>query len=379
MNIGRTKHQIGVGWPARNSSIELLRILSMFLILAHHFLVHNAYDYTTLPFGVPRFLLQLFLESGGKVGVVIFFTISAWHLLEREQTLRGCLRRAWNLEKEVLFYGLALAAFFFLFFRSHIGARYLLKSLMPLTQQVWWYPTAYATFLLLLPFLVRGLRALGRRAHLALCMVLLALYGVLTLVPGTQMVTQVWSLVYLFVLIAGYRWYVEGAHDLRPAPMVAVGMVILAACALLSMGAWALAGVQLGAKYGNLVTSEIRLPVLLVGFGVFLLFQRRTFYSKAINGVARGAFAVYLITEYPPAREVLWRGALDLGSLSAEPWGLAVALGLLLALYLGCTALDLVRRRVFRATVDPLWDRLFGVLYGKALIAADALMRRLEG
>ena len=379
MNIGRTKHQIGVGWPARNSSIELLRILSMFLILAHHFLVHNAYDYTTLPFGVPRFLLQLFLESGGKVGVIIFFTISAWHLLEREQTLRGCLRRAWNLEKEVLFYGLALAAFFFLFFRSHIGARYLLKSLMPLTQQVWWYPTAYATFLLLLPFLVRGLRALGRRAHLALCMVLLALYGVLTLVPGTQMVTQVWSLVYLFVLIAGYRWYVEGAHDLRPAPMVAVGMVILAACALLSMGAWALAGVQLGAKYGNLVTSEIRLPVLLVGFGVFLLFQRRTFYSKAINGVARGAFAVYLITEYPPAREVLWRGALDLGSLSAEPWGFAVALGLLLAIYLGCTALDLVRRRVFRATVDPLWDRLFGVLYGKALIAADALMRRLEG
>ena len=351
----------------------------MFLILAHHFLVHNAYDYTTLPFGVPRFLLQLFLESGGKVGVVIFFTISAWHLLEREQTLRGCLRRAWNLEKEVLFYGLALAAFFFLFFRSHIGARYLLKSLMPLTQQVWWYPTAYATFLLLLPFLVRGLRALGRRAHLALCMVLLALYGVLTLVPGTQMVTQVWSLLYLFVLIVGYRWYVEGAHDLRPAPMVAVGMVILAACALLSMGAWALAGVQLGAKYGNLVTSEIRLPVLLVGFGVFLLFQRRTFYSKAINGVARGAFAVYLITECPPAREVLWRGALDLGSLSAEPWGFAVALGLLLAIYLGCTALDLVRRRVFRATVDPLWDRLFGVLHGKALIAADALMRRLEG
>ena len=136
---------------------------------------------------------------------------------------------------------------------------------------------------------------------------------------------------------------------------------------------------KMGAKYGNLVTSEIRLPVLLVGFGVFLLFQRRTFYSKAINGVARGAFAVYLITEYPPAREVLWRGALDLGSLSAEPWGLAVALGLLLALYLGCTALDLVRRRVFRATVDPLWDRLFEALYGKARIAADALMRRLEG
>ena len=136
---------------------------------------------------------------------------------------------------------------------------------------------------------------------------------------------------------------------------------------------------KMGAKYGNLVTSEIGLPVLLVGFGVFLLFRRRAFYSRATNALARGAFAVYLITEYPPVRDALWRGALDLGSLSADPWGLAVALGLLLGIYLGCTALDLVRRRVFRATVDPLWDRLFEALYGKARIAADVLMRRLEG
>ncbi len=351
----------------------------MFLILAHHFLVHNAYDYTTLPFGVLRFLLQLFLESGGKIGVVIFFAISAWYLLEREQTLRGCLRRVWNLEKEVLFYSLVLAGLFFLFFRTHVGARYLLKSFMPLTQQVWWYPTAYAIFLLLLPYLASGLRALGRRRHLALCLILVALYGVLAMVPGTQMVSQAWSFVYLFVLIAGYRWYVEGARDFRPLPMITAGAELLAVCVVLSMGAWALAGVQMGAKYGNFVTSEVRLPVLLVGFGVFLLFQQRAFYSRAINGLARGAFAVYLITEYPPVREVLWHGALDLGSLMANPWGFFVALGLLLGIYLCCTAFDLVRQRVFRATVDPLWDRLFEVLYGWARTAVGALMRRLEG
>lgn len=90
--------------------------------------------------------------------------------------------------------------------------------------------------------------------------------------------------------------------------------------------------------------------VLPVGFGVFLLFQQRALYSWAVSGLARGAFAVCLITEYPPVREVLWRGALDL-----------------------------VRWRVFRVTVDPLWDRLFEVLYGKAQAAADALLQRLEG
>lgn len=28
----------------RNSSIELLRIIAMFMILMHHFIVHNGYD-----------------------------------------------------------------------------------------------------------------------------------------------------------------------------------------------------------------------------------------------------------------------------------------------------------------------------------------------
>ena len=50
----------------------------MLMILFHHFLVHNVADYTLIKFGVVRFILQLFLESGGKIGVVIFFTISCW-------------------------------------------------------------------------------------------------------------------------------------------------------------------------------------------------------------------------------------------------------------------------------------------------------------
>ena len=33
----------------RNSNIETLRIIAMFMILAHHFIVHNGYDVLKLP------------------------------------------------------------------------------------------------------------------------------------------------------------------------------------------------------------------------------------------------------------------------------------------------------------------------------------------
>lgn len=41
----------------RNSSIELLRIIAMFMILAHHFIVHNGYDVLKLPLGPERIFL----------------------------------------------------------------------------------------------------------------------------------------------------------------------------------------------------------------------------------------------------------------------------------------------------------------------------------
>lgn len=74
------------GGGQRNSSIESLRIIAMFMILMCHFIVHNGYDVLKLPLGPERIFFQLVMAGGGKVGVVIFFSISAWFLLDREQT-----------------------------------------------------------------------------------------------------------------------------------------------------------------------------------------------------------------------------------------------------------------------------------------------------
>lgn len=48
------------------------------MILSHHFVVRNGYDVKNLPLGPERIFFQLVMQGDGKVGVVIFFTISAW-------------------------------------------------------------------------------------------------------------------------------------------------------------------------------------------------------------------------------------------------------------------------------------------------------------
>ena len=135
----------------RNSSIELLRIIAMFMILMHHFVVHNGYDELNLPLGPERIFFQLVMAGGGKVGVVIFFSISAWFFLDKEQTIKSNLKRVWIMERELLFWSLALMMFYLVFDRADLGPKLMVRSLVPLSTGIWWYATAYAIFLMLLP------------------------------------------------------------------------------------------------------------------------------------------------------------------------------------------------------------------------------------
>ena len=194
----------------RNSSIELLRIIAMFMILMHHFIVHNGYDVLKLPLGPERIFFQLVMQGGGKVGVVIFFSISAWFFLDREQTIKSNLRRVWIMERELLFWSFTLGFFYLAFDRTDSGVKLTIRSLAPLSTSVWWYDTSYAIFLALLPFLSKGLKALVREYHLALSTTVLVIWGLTSFVPGMVEISDGFlGFVYLFILISSYKWYLR--------------------------------------------------------------------------------------------------------------------------------------------------------------------------
>ena len=123
------------------------------------------------------------MQGGGRVGVVIFFSISAWFFLDKELTIKSSLKRIWIMERELLFWSLTLMAFYLVFDRADLGMKLMAKSILPLSMNVWWYATAYAIFLALLPFLSKGLKALGRECHLALAVIVLVIWGLTSFIP----------------------------------------------------------------------------------------------------------------------------------------------------------------------------------------------------
>lgn len=331
----------------------------MFMIMLHHLVVHNVVDYKAMDPGIFRFLLQFFFVSGGKVGVVIFFAISAWFLADAATGVKASFRRVWMLEKEALFYGVVLGFGCYLTIDG-VGFGALLHGVFPLMSSIWWYTTAYAGFLIVFPFLADGLRALGRKRHLSLCAVLFFVIGVVGLLPVSPVVTGAMGMMYLFVLISAYKWYVAPEHAFDPLKLIAVGAMLLLPYVLASLAVKALLDVSTGAY----ITSETKTPILLIGFGIFLLFERMHFYSPVVNKVAACSLPVYLITEFPAIASRMWQGPFSLDVMAASPAGFAYAIALCIAVYIACTALDGMRRWLFSKGIDAAWSGFFERSWG---------------
>ena len=332
----------------RNSSIAALRIIAMFMSLAHHFIIHNGYDVLKLPLGPERIFFQLVMQSGGTIGVVIFFSISAWFFLDKEQTIKSNLKRVWIMERELLFWSLTLVTFYLAFDRADLSMKLMVNSVMPLSMGVWWYATAYAMFLALLPFLAKGLKALGREYHLKLAATALVIWGLTSFIPKMIGINNGFlGLIYLFILFSAYKWYMEPFTTRQIWLMIGTGLgfFLLYTCASITLS-------LLGHDMEIYINGAWKLPVIMIGFGMFLLFDRVTFHNRTINRIAQSAFAVYLITEYAASEKLLWVRLFNLQNLYQQPLAILQILGILLAIYVACTLLDFIRQALFAVTID---------------------------
>ena len=89
----------------RESNIELLRIVAMALIIAHHLSYYGGAYYHTQ--GFDKFVASLFVV-GGKLGVSIFVFIGAFFMVKRQVSFRAIFRL---MLTSVLVYALCTAVF----------------------------------------------------------------------------------------------------------------------------------------------------------------------------------------------------------------------------------------------------------------------------
>ena len=152
----------------RSSNFELLRIVAIMMIIAHHFAYYTILTtpcYIEMP-DICKYYTCL-LCPGGEIGVAVFFMITGF-FLHKDTSIRSLK----NIVIPVFFYSYLTLSIFMVFKSFGIYdfstrpadtlMRDMLKMLLiPCNSGVWWYVCAYLMLMLLAPTINRNLKMGG--------------------------------------------------------------------------------------------------------------------------------------------------------------------------------------------------------------------------
>lgn len=336
----------------RESGLELLRILCMLFIVADHYAGQSG---TAVYDTWPHALFFSALGAGARLGCDLFVILGAWFLCR--QPFRT--RRALGLWLSLWLYTVPLTLLCRLVPGSQVGLSTLRWAVFPVSTQQLWFISQYVILLLLSPVLNLVLRALprsGLQALLGVTGVFLVGYSTLFAEDGV-FGDPLWSFLFLYLLTGYLRLYPDNplARGLRakPAPWLALTFVVL-----LTLGRAMVQWQGIGGKAAQYLeyyrTALGAAPNILCALCFFFAFQKLHLGSvKGINLLASATLGVYIIHQTPAVIGLLWTGLFRTQDhVGSVPYALFV----ILAVYLGCSVLHLLRERlVIRPLENSRW------------------------
>ena len=340
----------------RESNIELFRIVTMLMIVAHHYVVNSGLINVlrTEPLDARSFFYLIY-GAWGKTGINCFVLITGYFMCKSRLTVRRYLK----LLLEVYFYRIGIFIVFLATGREALTLNRLLHLLLPFSSIDKGFTSCFLAFYLLIPFLNIGISHLSRKQHLALIGLLLLIY---TIAPTIPRVDVTLNYVSWFVVI-----YVIGTYlRLNEIPLLEkhTGWKLLTVLFISIASIFALAflsrriGADINLSYYLLSDSNKPLA-LLTAVLAFLWFRSLPIgYHSWINTVASAVFGVLLIHANSDAmRTWLWRDTLHNTEMYGQSSFVLHAILSVIGVYIICTTMDLIRLRLIERPIFAFFDR----------------------
>ncbi len=341
----------------RNSNIELFRIITMILIVAHHYVANsgiiqeivNGKSITSF-----RSLFLLVFGWGGKTGINCFVLITGYYMCKSKITLKKFLKLF--LERE--FYAIVFFLIFLITGYTDFSIVSFVKVLLPIFSIGKGFTTAYILFFCFIPFLNMLIEKMSRKQHLYLILLCLFMY---TILPSFCLTEIMYNYVTWFAIIyfigAYIRLYPNKVFDsakitgiLALVSLILSWLSVIACSYGIDMLGDSLVS-KLGAKFGlvNLpyffVHDSNKILALITAVVAFLFFKNINLgHSKFINTVAASCFGVLLIHSNSSAmRQWLWVDTFKCVENMYTGYFVIHAVLTVAIVYSVCTLIDILR------------------------------------
>lgn len=354
----------------RQMNLEMLRILTMLMIITLHFLAHGGV-LNAIQQSDGKYYLYWGIAGGCYIAVNCFVLITGYF----QSLSKFRIKKLILMFAEVWFYSLVIYGVLCFFNIRQFAVKDFMVALFPVLNSEYWFVTIYAGLYILSPLINWVLNRLERRQHLLLVFVLILLFSVWPNVFFLSVGLNFgggFGIVWFFVL------YCVGAYirkyTVKDRNVWRWMLRYITLTFMIPLSKFVLAGVS--EKYlkwfipDNLFYSYNSVLVFAASvalFGTFLRIEiKSTGISRIISFLSGSVFGVYLIHDNPYVRECLWE-KLNVCRYLERNVFLLVMLVTILVIYIAATFTDKIRILLFqRLLKDKQLEQLSTYIENKA-------------
>ncbi len=348
----------------RDSRIELLRVISMIMIMMMHCMASSGALYDQSGWTA---LFYWWVEALCISSVDVFVLISGYFLVSTKFHSKSIMR----LLGTVWSYAFLASLICALACGEKLSAGSLIRMMCPILTKKYWFVNAYLGMLILSPFMNRLIHTIRRKQMNYLVVFLLIMLVIRpTVLPKSwaqdlSAGLSVFFFVGLYFLAAWLRLYGE---KIRQCSSWYYLLTYFAISVFLPLIRSLMICVGINSETATHFYNYTSAFVVLQAVSLFCLFLNikpiRGSASALINTLAKYSFAAYII--HYPLNPILWNWFRVGLSLTNIPLGSLRILGSVLTAYICCAAIEAMRQKVLMALpanpyverVQVKWDEL---------------------
>lgn len=284
----------------RSSNIELLRIISMLMIVASHAMQHagvGSWQIITAPISV-NLVASYMLGSYGQLGVILFIIISSWFLCDKNEIH---VKKAIYLYLQTMLCSVAIFFFVKIFKFEPVGIKEFIKALLTPIYSGYWFIKSYLIFYLLVPFIQEYLRKTEEKQIEKLFITLTIFIPFLRFFFFSEEFGNVGDFIYIFIAVYYLKKRPENFLE-KHAKILGTTLLFLMWLSMLSFNLFA-HKINLPEEKIKLIThifANRNIFLMILAMCVFYIFKNfKIGYSKIINAVAGTTLGVYIFHENP--------------------------------------------------------------------------------
>lgn len=328
----------------KNNNIEILRIITMLMIIASHAIVHGEI-YESLSVHSINYFLIKFFDIVFNVAVNVYVAISGYLLCEKEFKVN----RVVGLWLQILFYATSIYLILILTNVIDFLPVEFIKVLLPISGNQYWFARVYIGLYLFMPFFNMLIKTLTKKQHqylLVLCISLFSLWP--SFIPFARTLNSeggnsiIWfGVIYFFaayikkygVRFCQFKYLIFGTAFLfcfSFVSSIAIGFISEA--------------IGLGGRGMSIFTTLSSFPMLLGSIGILCIavnIKQTKKFGKVIQAVSSSVFSVYLIHDNKYLRDIIWK-ALRISEVADKLYAIPYILGVSILIFIVCVLIDKV-------------------------------------